>query len=191
MQRRERMPEISPVTASNTPTAPEKAVAPEAHRALKEEAAAKAPPRNSVAQRSAPENKIPAAALPTQGAAQKPIAAAPGSNRPTAGKSSGGNAAGKAEPGRTPPEAPAAQAAKAATGSGGETQQVESLPAEVGFALQAISWSEQPDRRIAVISGRILKENEKVEDYTVIEISRNDVIFQRQGQRWRLGFRKK
>jgi hypothetical protein len=191
MQRRDRVPEMSPVTASSSPTAPEKAVAPAAHRAPKKEAAAKTPPRNSVAQRSAPENKIPAAARPTPGAAQKPIAVAPGSNRPAAGKSAGGNASGKTEPGSTPPEAPAARAAKAATGNGDGTQPVESLPAGVGFALQAISWSERPDRRIAVISGRILKETEKVEDYTVIEINRDDVIFQRQGQRWRLGFRNK
>ncbi len=52
--------------------------------------------------------------------------------------------------------------------------------------LQAISWSEIPTARITVIAGRILKEGQNIEGYTVVEIRSSDVIVEKSGKRWKL-----
>ena len=42
--------------------------------------------------------------------------------------------------------------------------------------LQAISWSENPDNRIAVINGSIMREGESIEGYRIIQIGPDDVV---------------
>ena len=42
--------------------------------------------------------------------------------------------------------------------------------------LQAISWSENPDNRIAVINGSIMREGELIEGYRIIQIGPDDVV---------------
>ena len=64
----------------------------------------------------------------------------------------------------------------------------QKLPEQAGLNLQAISWSETPERRIAVINGRILKEGEQIEGYSILQIRTDDVVFMQAGQRWMLGF---
>jgi type II secretory pathway component PulC len=102
-----------------------------------------------------------------------------------------GPAAEKAGPVQRPEPATAEEDRRKAAGTGGGSPSMESLPDAAGLSLQAISWSEQPARRIAVINARILKEGEKIEEYTVLEINRDDVVFQHQGQLWKLAFREK
>lgn len=42
--------------------------------------------------------------------------------------------------------------------------------------LQAISWSENPDNRIAVINGSIMREGESIEGFRIIQIGQDDVV---------------
>jgi hypothetical protein len=174
------------------PVVPESAGPPEARRSPTGKKTAKLPPQRSTAHSSpAPAKKMPAGPQPAKSAAQKTLPAAPVAGRPFARENAGSIAPKKTEPVRTPPPAPAAEEGATPVDAVPAPEQIESLPAAAGFALQAISWSDQPDRRIAVINGSILKEGEKIKEYTVFEIHRDDVIFQHQGQRWRLDFQKK
>lgn len=54
--------------------------------------------------------------------------------------------------------------------------------------VQAISWSDQPAKRIAVIDGRILREGQRVNAYQVIQIRPEDVILEKSGKFWKLAF---
>ena len=54
--------------------------------------------------------------------------------------------------------------------------------------LQAISWAEQPQQRIAVINGEILNIGEQISGYVVVNIRMNDVILQQNGTMWRMIF---
>jgi len=65
--------------------------------------------------------------------------------------------------------------------------EVQTLPTESGLQLQAISWSDVPEKRIAVVNGRILKEGDRIEKYVLSEIHEDDVVFRHSGQRWKLG----
>jgi hypothetical protein len=52
--------------------------------------------------------------------------------------------------------------------------------------LQAISWSDIASARVTIIAGRLLREGQVVDGYTVIEIRPQDVIVEKDGQRWRI-----
>lgn len=54
--------------------------------------------------------------------------------------------------------------------------------------LQAISWSDTPSSRLTVVDGRILREGQSVDGYTVIQIRPEDVILSKDGKRWRLAY---
>ena len=73
----------------------------------------------------------------------------------------------------------------------GRVEKIATLPVESNLELQAISWSDQPAQRIAVVNGSIIKEGEKIQDYQLQEIKNDEVIFQHRGQHWRLRFQKK
>jgi hypothetical protein len=55
--------------------------------------------------------------------------------------------------------------------------------------LQAITWSRVPQKRIAVINNRIVREGDLVSGYLVSTINQDDVVLSREGTRWRLLFR--
>lgn len=55
--------------------------------------------------------------------------------------------------------------------------------------LDAIAWSDDPKKRIAVINGRIVREGESVEGYVIIRIDVEEVIVREGGKSWRLVFR--
>lgn len=63
----------------------------------------------------------------------------------------------------------------------------EVLPKDA-LQLQAISWSDRPSERITIIAGRILREGQSIDGYTVIEIRSEDVIVEKEGKRWRLAY---
>jgi hypothetical protein len=69
--------------------------------------------------------------------------------------------------------------------------EAQTLPAESGLQLQAISWSDAPEKRIAVVNGRILKEGDRIEEYVLLEIHEDDVVFRQSGQRWKLSFQRR
>jgi len=54
--------------------------------------------------------------------------------------------------------------------------------------LQALAWSDDAVRRMAVINGRIVHEGESVDGYQVVEIRADDVIVNEGGKSWRLEF---
>jgi hypothetical protein len=57
--------------------------------------------------------------------------------------------------------------------------------------LQALTWSREPHKRIAVVNNRILHEGESVSGYLLITINQDDVVFDREGKTWKLSFRTK
>ncbi len=62
---------------------------------------------------------------------------------------------------------------------------VETLPRDA-LQLQAISWSDIPNSRVTIIAGRILREGQNVEGYTVLEIRPEDVILEKEGIKWKV-----
>jgi hypothetical protein len=52
--------------------------------------------------------------------------------------------------------------------------------------LQAISWSDVPSARITIIAGRILREGQNVDGFTVVEIRPEDVIVEKAGIYWKV-----
>jgi MSHA biogenesis protein MshK len=54
--------------------------------------------------------------------------------------------------------------------------------------LQALAWSADDTRRMAVINGRIVREGESVDGYQVIQIREEDVVVNDGGKSWRLEF---
>jgi len=61
------------------------------------------------------------------------------------------------------------------------------LPRET-LKLQAISWSRVPSARLAVIDGRILREGQSIEGYTITEIRPEDIIVNKAGKPWKLRY---
>ena len=54
--------------------------------------------------------------------------------------------------------------------------------------LQALAWSADDAKRIAVINGRIVREGESVDGYQVMQIREEDVVVNDGGKSWRLEF---
>jgi hypothetical protein len=55
--------------------------------------------------------------------------------------------------------------------------------------LQAVTWSRVPQKRIAVINNRILREGDMVSGYLIISINQDDVVISRGGKKWKFFFR--
>ena len=55
--------------------------------------------------------------------------------------------------------------------------------------LQAITWSRTPQKRIAVINNRILREGEIVSGYFINTINQDDVVLSQEGKKWKIFFR--
>lgn len=68
-----------------------------------------------------------------------------------------------------------------------ETQEIPRLE-ESPFKIQAISWSEEANRRIAVIDDRVLIEGDRVQGYRLITIEKDSVILRYEGKNYRLLF---
>jgi hypothetical protein len=54
--------------------------------------------------------------------------------------------------------------------------------------LQAISWSKNPERRIAVINGHIVHEGDPVEEFSVLQINADNVTVASGDNQWKLIF---
>jgi len=54
--------------------------------------------------------------------------------------------------------------------------------------LQAVTWSREPQKRIAVINNRILREGDLVSGYLIKTINQDDVVLSRDGEKWELAF---
>jgi len=55
--------------------------------------------------------------------------------------------------------------------------------------LQAITWSKDPQKRIAVINNRILRQGDTVAGYRIATINQDDIILNDRGDKWKLLFR--
>jgi hypothetical protein len=60
---------------------------------------------------------------------------------------------------------------------------------DVNVKLQAISWSEYPGKRLAVINNSIVRQGDRVGSYLVTQINKDDVLVQQQKEIWILPFR--
>lgn len=56
------------------------------------------------------------------------------------------------------------------------------------LTLQAISWAEAPENRIAVINGKICRQNERIDGYRIQTINPDDVRVSDGEKTWRLSF---
>jgi hypothetical protein len=54
--------------------------------------------------------------------------------------------------------------------------------------LQAISWSQNPANRIAVINGNILREGAALEGYSISRIAKDEVVVRKGAEEWKLVF---
>jgi len=60
---------------------------------------------------------------------------------------------------------------------------------ETGLKLHAIAWSSDPQKRIAVINGRIVREGESIEGFSVTHIGAEEVVVREGEKAWKLVFR--
>lgn len=58
-----------------------------------------------------------------------------------------------------------------------------------GMKLQAITWSKDPQKRIAVINNRILRQGDVVSGYRIDTINQDDIVLSDGGKKWQLVFR--
>jgi hypothetical protein len=65
----------------------------------------------------------------------------------------------------------------------------EKIVEESWLKLQAISWSSNPEKRIAVINNHVVREGGSVEDGTVARIEKEYVVIDAKGEEWQLKFR--
>lgn len=59
---------------------------------------------------------------------------------------------------------------------------------DASILIQAISWHNEPDNRVAVINNRVLNENESIEGYRIIEIRKDAVLLEKEGNRFKKNF---
>ena len=88
-------------------------------------------------------------------------------------------------PKNTRPTAPAAKAKQPAKTRSRKTYD---RITDSKLKLQALAWSDDAVRRMAVINGRIVHEGESVDGYQVVKIREEDVILNQGGKSWRLEF---
>lgn len=60
---------------------------------------------------------------------------------------------------------------------------------DVNVKLQAISWSANPGKRLAVINNSIVRQGDRVGSYIVTQINKDDVLVRQQKEIWILPFR--
>ena len=125
---------------------------------------------------SAPE---PQETAPSNAKVEKPLKKAPTplSARP-AEKSAARKTNAPIEPGVAPAVKPVRRPAKV----------TYDRIADSKLKLQALAWSADDDRRMAVINGRIVREGESVDGYQVMQIREEDVVVNDGGKSWRLEF---
>jgi len=81
------------------------------------------------------------------------------------------------------------------SGQNSKNKRILSIPVkqagESKLQLQAIAWSSDPESRLAVINGRVLREGGSVEKVLITHIGKNEVIFKKGREEWKQVFRHK
>ena len=57
------------------------------------------------------------------------------------------------------------------------------------MVLQALAWSPQPEKRMAVIDGLVVREGDETNGFTVAAIEKQNIILQRDDTYFRLAFK--
>jgi hypothetical protein len=70
-----------------------------------------------------------------------------------------------------------------------EDPEFPELAPSAGLKLQAISWSADPTRRLAVINGRLCREGENIEGFNLIRINPEDILISDGRSQTRLVFK--
>ena len=176
---------INPAPDESTGAAPESAPAlkqqarqPGSQPAPRQAAAKRSPRRISPAPGSqeAPKNKM----LPSSGKARTPgenTAVKPDVSRST------DTAPAKSRQGGTR-SAPAVTVKKSAPAAKRSYQRLD----DPNIKLQAIAWSKDAARRIAVINGHVVREGESVEGFLIDQIRQEDVVVNDGSTSWQLEF---
>ena len=91
--------------------------------------------------------------------------------------------------------APAEHAATSPEALPANTPAREEQPAAIdrlqgsGLKIQAISWSDTPEKSLAVVNNQVLREGADIEGYHISRINPDDIVLQRDGKAYRLEFR--
>ena len=89
-----------------------------------------------------------------------------------------------------PKKAPIDQ--RAADDRGTNTQAPQALPTtpltDSSLKIQAISWSETPANRMAVVNSQIVRQGESIDGYRIEQINSDDLILSKGGINWILKF---
>ena len=90
-----------------------------------------------------------------------------------------------------PPAEPAADKAVAIGAPPAAAVPAKAIPKlnDPAMKLQAIAWSREPQKRLAVINNRIVREGEPIAGYLISTINEDDIILSRAGEKWQLLFR--
>jgi len=59
------------------------------------------------------------------------------------------------------------------------------------MVLQAVAWAPQPEKRMGVIDGEVMREGDDANGYTVVKIEKQNIILQRDGKYYRLEFQRR
>ncbi len=81
-----------------------------------------------------------------------------------------------------------ASATEKSAGGGKSRLDTLSVITDSKLKLQAIAWSDEAARRMAVINNHIVREGETVDGFTITNIRRDDVIVNDGSSSWRLKF---
>jgi cytoskeletal protein RodZ len=66
----------------------------------------------------------------------------------------------------------------------------KTFPDADGLDLQAISWAESPEDRMAIINGRFVREGRNIQGYRVVEIEPERVILSSNNNRYKVRFKR-
>jgi len=59
---------------------------------------------------------------------------------------------------------------------------------DAAMKIQAISWNKRPSSRLAVIGSHVVRQGDRIEQYTVIQINQGDIILGKGVKRWKILF---
>lgn len=141
--------------------------------------------RYAKAEPSTPTGKTSPQAKPAAPPAKKPIA--PQSNSPITPVKPA-TAVSRDAPTRKNAVSVASSTASKKASRSTKPQDTLSRFRESSLKLQAIAWSDDIERRLAVINGRILRQGESVEGFLIKQIRQDDVVVSNGKQSWKLEF---
>jgi len=90
-----------------------------------------------------------------------------------------------------PPEPPSPGVESGADAAAGETIPPRLSGRETGIRIAAIVWSPKREKRFAIVNLKTVYVGDSVEDSEVVEIREDEVVFERDGERFSVGMRER